>query len=97
MGAGGGGRLRADRHKSPDHQDEQAGDDPPPIAVEAVVDGLVEGTVTLAEAVRDFSGRSWPATSKTSADSWAAVQDDPRLTAEQYQVLGAAYRRAVGR
>ena len=79
-------------------------------SVKAVLDQLVSGRMTLAEAVRDFTERSWPSMPVTDeaaawgvtdapvppADSWATVQNDPRLTSEQYQALGAAYRRAKG-
>jgi hypothetical protein len=79
--------------------------------VKALIDDLVEGRATLADVARDFGTRSWPAMPEADeaaawgvtdapvppAESWAVVQDDPRLTAEQYQMLGAAYRRAVGR
>lgn len=79
--------------------------------VQAVLDDLVGGRTALAEVVRDFSTRSWPAMPEVDeaaawgvtdapvppTESWAIVQDDPRLTAEQYQALGAAYRKAVGR
>ena len=79
--------------------------------VKALLDGLVQGRTTLADVAQDFGSRPWPAMPEADeaaawgvtdapvppAESWAVVQNDPRLTAEQYQVLGAAYRRAVGR
>jgi hypothetical protein len=80
-------------------------------SVKAVLDGLIGGSVTLAEAVRDFGTRTWPTMPEVdeaaqwgvtdgpvaAANSWAVVQNDPRLTSAQYEALGAAYRRAVGR
>ena len=79
--------------------------------VRALLDNLVTGRATLTDVARDFSERAWPAMPTVddserwgvtdpvvpAGDSWAVVQNDPRLTAEQYQVLGNAYRKAVGR
>lgn len=79
--------------------------------VKELIDDLVDGRTSLAEVARDFSTRSWPTMPEVDeaaawgatdapvppADSWAIVQNDPQLTAEQYQVLGAAYRKAIGR
>ena len=79
--------------------------------VKTLLDDLVAGRATLADVARDFGTRAWPAMPEVDeaaawgvtdapvppAESWAIVQNDPRLTAEQYQMLGAAYRRAVGR
>ena len=79
--------------------------------VRALLDNLVAGRAILADVARDFSERVWlPMPTVDDAerwgvtdpvvpagDSWAVVQNDPRLTPEQYQVLGNAYRKAVGR
>lgn len=79
-------------------------------SVKEVLDQLVGGRISLNQAASDFATRSWPSMPAADeaaawgvtdaavppAQSWAVVQNDPRLTAEQYQVLGAAYRKAVG-
>jgi len=74
-----------------------------------VLDDLVSGRITLQEAATDFASRTWGAMPEVPEsadwgvtddpvappDSWDDVSMDPRLTPEQYQVLGAAYRRAA--
>lgn len=78
--------------------------------VQEVLDQLVGGQITLQAAADDFAARQWPMMPETTEaeawgvtdasvppeESWADVQNDPRLTSDQYAVLGAAYRQAVG-
>ncbi len=80
-------------------------------SVKELLDDLVTGRASLAEVVADFGSRTWPPMPEStmaedwgvtdapvgSAESWFTVQNDPRLTSEQYQALGAAYRKATGR
>jgi hypothetical protein len=78
-------------------------------SVKEMLDDLVTGRITLQQAAADVASRTWPSMPMVDEaaqwgvtddpvaqpDSWDDVSTDPRLTPEQYQVLGAAYRRAA--
>jgi len=77
--------------------------------VQAVLDKLADGRMSLDEVVADFAAREWPALARRATvdeawagadpeppdpNSWDAVNADPRLTADSYQQLAAAYTQA---
>ena len=65
-----------------------------------LVDDLVAGRITLAEAVETLRTHEWRASvdyepesdpESSAAGSWDEISTDPRLTTEQYRALGEAY------
>lgn len=78
-------------------------------SVRDVLDRLVAGDIKLSAAADDFRTRRWPALPKTTEaqawgveddtpapdDSWDVVNNDSRLTGDQYKTLAAAYAEAT--
>lgn len=78
--------------------------------VTELLDDLAEGRASLDETAQLFRTRKWPKPAgdpshaqawgeadddSPSPDSWAAVDADSRLTADQYEVLAEAYEDAL--
>ncbi|MBM0201897.1 hypothetical protein JNW90_01340 [Micromonospora sp. STR1s_5] len=77
--------------------------------VRELLDLLAASEVTVDEVAEDFRSREWPKAPTASdaevwgvadspvpgVDSWATVNADSRLSPDDYQLLGDAYREAL--
>lgn len=75
------------------------------MTVQAVLDALASGEITVEQAADIFRRRKWkPKKDATPAEmwgvkdddapddnSWSTVETDPRITADQYAILAQAY------
>lgn len=79
--------------------------------VRYLLDQLASGALTIDQVAEDFSSRSWPTQPMTTAsefwgvtddippgdNEWGVVDQDSRLSSDQYGQLAQAYSRAVTR